>query len=790
MLKYYLKIVSRNIVRTKEFFIINILGLSIGIACAFVVYLYADFELSYDKNIKDHKQIYRIITDDYQFGTSEPTHKAKCSLGLIPVIKNNYPQIEGLCYFTKLNDGSMSLHNELISSYNGVKADPNFFQLFAADFVYGNSNAIGEPNTCVVTKKIAERYFKNKNPLGEIFIYNDINYEIKGVINDWPINTHINFDFILSFEPHEYDLTMWAAFAYVYVKFKPKTDVRVFNNEIRDIYKSEMGAKFNPEYNKVFFIQALSDIHFNSSLSADVTVSGNSNRLYLYSFVGILILLIACINYMNLTTAKHVSRAKDIGIRKTIGANKSILFFQFLFESLIFTFIAHVIAIFLVEITLPYLNTLLQMSLKIDYLNMRVGMCIISLILVTTLISGTYPAFLLSSSKPDRILKRVVHIGSGSGTIRRMLVIFQFVISIILVITVLVIYKQMLFMKDYELGFDRDHKLIIQFPKNLINNDIQSGVKSQFMQIPNVKFCSFSSIIPGRPSQDVYMFFPGEGNTRAFPAIECLIDEDFCTTLKLVIVAGRDFHPDDRFISKGQYDCIINETAVKTLGFESPEESIGKRIFNNRSRIIGVVKDYHHEGLHEKIENLFFNFNNCCFEYLILDIGNSDHKQSIIATEKVFDNLFPNTQFEYFFLDQEFDKQYRSEELMAEIFTGLSGLGIFIGCLGLLGLTSFMAQCRTKEIGVRKVHGASILGIVMLLSKEFSKWVLLANIIAWPLAYYFLSRWLEKYAYHINISIWPFIMAGLITLVIANLTTIFQALKAAKANPVDALKCE
>ncbi len=795
-----IKTALRNLKNHFGFSLINILGLAIGIACMFLVYLYVNYEFSYDKCFEDYDRICRIRTDDYTFG-DEVAHFAHSREVLTPILKDNYPQIESICCFKRPYSEVLEYNGKTIYSDRNMVVDPSFFTLFPAKFITGSSSGFDRPNTCVITQKVADTYFNGENPIGKLLTKNRltdeeikisenesyikeeaVDYEVIGIIENWPSNTHINFDFIFS-SNYNYN-SSWNKLAYIYVKLKPGVEIAAFDEGIRNIFRKEMGEHYNGETDMLFFAQPLTDIHFNTTLSEDISVPGNSKRVYLFLAVGLLILVIACFNYMNLTTSRYANRVKEIGVRKTAGAGKINLIIQFLFESFLFTVLAFLIGLLLAKLMLPFLNDFLQLNLSIDFTNSKIITGTVVLIFTTSLFAGSYPAFFLSSLKPEKVIRGIVHVGSASHTIRRVLVISQFAVSIVLVVAVIAIYQQLSFMKSYSLGFDKNHKLVIHFPEDAVDESSYQSVKNQFQQISQVRFCSFTDVVPGRKTIGGVLFFPGEAFKKSFPATEYYVDKDFCSLFDLGFAAGNNFN------NTTGTDFILNETAVKVLGWNSPEEAIGKNIFNNRSQVVGVIKDYHFKGLHEKIEAQVLSSIDWDFNYLILDVNAKGYAQAIKSAQKIYKKMCPDAPFDYFFLDDDFNKQYRAEEQMGFLFLILSGLGILITCLGLFGLAIFMAQKRIKEIGVRKVNGAKIAEILILLNSSFIKWVAVAFIIACPVAYYAMNKWLENFAYKISLSWWIFALAGVLALGIALLTVSWQSWRAATRNPVEALRYE
>ena len=798
MLKYYFKITGRNIIRTKGHFIINILGLSIGIACAIFIYLYVYQELSYDRYYPDYKRIYRVIS---KVQTNTLLYeRIAASPPLAKVLREDFPQVEKAIRFSRgqmktpvrFNDSKVNIDRPL-------RVDQDFFELFPQKIVKGLTNdQVTRPNTAVITESLAKILFSDIDPIGKVIINDTLKYEVTAVIEDWHDNSHMNPDLICSWHPSPYLNTdmlwmdeEWNGQAMTYIKLREDADIENFEEILKTL---EAKYNVNPQDPEgiqrivYHYLQPLKDIHLKSHDEFEMKPSGNLAYLKVFISIGLLVLLIACINYMNLTTARFMKRVREIGIRKTVGASRKTLIVQFLFESFIYVFIAHVIAMFLVEFFLPYVNQLLETRLTVNYSNPILILSIAILILFTSLVSGSFPAFFLSSIKPIAIFQGNIKTGFISVWIRKGLVIFQFAVSVGLIISVMLIYKQLNFMKNYPLGFNKEQKLVLRFPREVIGLNEYKQIKQEFLKIPQVNKSAFCSSIPGEWNYGWRTYLPGEQNIRTFLVNYYQVDEDFSDLISLKFIAGNSFNPDNQ--SNRINEMMINESALKTFGWSNAEEAIGKYIWNDRTRIVGVFKDFHFKGLQENVGPMGIFQMTDDFKLFVLDIKTADYLATLKQIEATYNSLMPNYPFEYFFLDRNFDKQYKSEEQMGQFLTVLSLLGIFIACIGLLGLASFMTQQRTKEIGIRKVNGASIKDILSLLVGSFSKWILIANLIAWPVAFYYLNKWLENFAYQTKFSWWIFVVAGLISLILAIGTVLYQSFIAAKANPVDSLKCE
>ncbi len=789
MLKNILLVAFRNLYRNKGYSLINILGLSIGIACAVLVMIYVSFELSFDKCFSDYDRIYRIRSDRY-FGETIDQSALSSSM-VAPTLLQDYPQVEYATRFFDERPAPIYYEGTGLYLNNIARADLDFFEIFDIPFIYGfREEALNRPSTAVITQSTSEKFFGDENPVGKILRRDTLKFEITGVIEDWPENCHFEFDLITSWEPYEvWDFVAenpWNGISLTYVKLMPDTDIGEFEKDVENLWYTYVEPESeNPTRILLHYLQPLRNIHLNMSFRNDVAITTNPDYLVIFSIIGFIVLVIACINYMNLTTAQYMKRSREIAIRKTVGAHRSLLICQFLTESLIFTFIAHIIAVFLVEVSIHYLNNFLDLNLSINHEGSWFIGGLLILILFTGLFSGSYPAFFLSSFQPIAVIRGVLHTGKMNVLIRRTLVIIQFTVSISLVIAVLTIYSQLHFMKNHALGFDRDDKIVLRFPRNHVIPENYHGIKQEFLSIPSVNLAAFSSTVPGQWNYVWRTYLPEWEESKNILMNWYAVDEDFVEVMGLELISGIE-HTTDMNWNK----LIVNEEAVKAFGWGKPDDAINKSIWRESSKVIGVVKNFHLKGLHHELQPMGMFRIDEDFKYLIIDIQQHNLNNTIESLQKVFNKIIPDAPFYYFFLDEDFNKQYKTEEQLSKLFSGLTILGLVIACLGLLGLASFMVQQRTKEIGIRKVNGASVSSIIIRLVRAFTRWILVANLIAWPLSWFFLQRWLEEFAFHIDQNIWIYIIAGGAVFILAIITVIYQAWKAAVANPVDAIKYE
>ena len=802
MLKNYFKIALRNILRQKGYSFLNILGLSIGIASCLFILLYVQFELNYDTYHKDFDRVFRVAT----------TRKTNTKLELFatapmpaaPTIKDNFPEVleSGRC--SEASAVQVKYKDKQFIEEKTGYADNGLFQILDIPIIYGNRETIlKRPRTVVITEKISEKYFGNVNPVGEVLMIDTTAYEVDGVIKNFPANTHLKKDLLLCFQTvldrsHEMMREMglanlWAAGNCAsYIKLREGIDPKELEVKIRSLpaqYNSEDMRNRGIGVEATLFLQPITDIHLFSNLIWETEPPGNITYIFVFSAIGVLILLLACMNYINLMTARSSNRSNEVGIRKVIGAMRSQLISQFIGESAIITLISIIFSMLIVVIFLPFFNILTGLDFSFNSLakpEIVIGIFVIAILI--SIGAGSYPALFLSRLKPVSTLKGTESFATRKASMRKLLVMSQFAISIMLIIGMIIFYMQVDYMKNQYLGFDKEQKLVIEFDRNIINPRTYENVKHAFSKHPSILQSSFSSSVPGR-----WMYywrlrpFDDKKNSQMVNCFQ--VDNDFMSEYKLEIIAGRSFMR-ERGTDNYDQGWIINEAAVKAFGWRDNDEALKHAINRPTSPIIGVVKNFHIKGLQNKIEPLALFFMAEDFRYLTLkvNIENTDKVISFIKNKHA--ELFPGYLFNYFFLNDNFNKQYQSEETTASLLGLFTSLGIIIAIIGLFGLASLLVEKRTKEVGIRKVLGASVHVIAFMLTKEFIKWVLIANIVAWPMAYFLMNKWLEDFAYRINVGLIPFFSAMIIALLIAVLTVSYQTVKAASANPVDSLRSE
>lgn len=792
MFRNYLKVALRTVKRQKIYSFINILGLAIGIACCLMIYLYISFEMDYDKFYPDSSHIFRVATDNKLQSRSHVW--ALSPAPLAPVLEEGFPQIEHVARILRRGRGVVEKDGQLFFADRIIYADAEVFRLFGTPFLIGEpSSALSRPNTMVLTKSFAGIHFEHNNPIGQTLTIDNTEYEITGIVPDPPSNTHLEYKIIMNIEDlaDDYHMTSWNhMYLYTYIKLREGIEPNGFEAKIRHVAdphtnnQTEKGG-MRQEY----FLQPVGDIHLHSHLIAEAGPRGNPLYLYIFIAIGLVILLLACINFMNLATARSTNRAKEVGMRKVIGAHRKQLISQFLGESLLTTLLALVFSLLIAEVLRPLFNDLSgKKFLFTDFFQPGLLSLMIGLVCFVGLAAGCYPALLLSAFKPVSILRGFSRARTRSAVLRKALVIFQFTVSVFLIICTFVIYRQIGFMKDYPLGFEKEQKLIIPVRED-ISIDYET-IKNEFMNGPSVLRATVSSSTPGRAvHMHDFRIMEGE-NTERHSFQHLYVDLDFLQTYEIEIIAGRPFQREMRTDTSEAF--VVNESVVKVFGFDAPHEILTKTIDcgDVPKKIIGVFRDFHFYGLQETIEPLVLEIKPSKFSFLTLSVNTVNLSETFPFFEEKWLELFPGHPFEYFFLDEDFNFQYQNEEKTGKLFAVFTFLGFFIACLGLFGLASFTSEQRTTEIGIRKVLGASIIKIAMLLTLDFTKWILVASFVAWPIAYWASKTWLQDFAYRTDIPFIAFIVATLITFIIALLTVSYQALKASLSNPVDVLRNE
>ncbi len=802
MFKNYLKTAWRNIRKNKLFSFINVLGLSIGIATCFIIMLYVQDELSYDHFNKNADNIYRIY-----FRANIDGGKISESGVMPPVaatLKSDFPEVKDATRLQPQGSPKITYNGNAFKDDRYALVDPNFFSIFSLPMIEGDPvTALAQPHTVIITKTTAKKYFGNKDPIGQVLTFGDNDpYKVTGVINDVPSNSHFHFDIFGSMTVHEEaksDSWMWGNY-YTYLQLKPGTDYKKMEARFPAMVEKYMGPQiqqqmglslkqFRTKGNELgFALQPLKDIHLHPLTTNELEPAGNASYVYIFGAIAIFMLAIACINFINLSTASASKRAKEVGVRKVAGSGKLQLITQFLAESLLIAILATLFAMGFAYLALPAFNNLAGKSLS---LTIKPVLAFIVLGFLVGIIAGIYPAFYLSSFRPIAVLKGKFTGNHNSFNLRSSLVVFQFFISVGLIIGTMVVYLQMKFIQNKKLGYDKEQ--LITLPNSYALGKNEQVYKQEMLHDSRIVNATVSWYRPAGPSNtNNAMAYPEGHDNEAMRTVEYHIDEQYIPTFDMHIAAGRNFSPKFPTDSSGM---IINETAVKAFGW-NPNTAIGKTIIRVNSdrgtnvpfHVVGVVKDFNFKSLHEPITPLLMTLQP--EGGLIFKIRTKDVAGLLSTMKKEWDAFNTSESFTYAFMDDLFNKTYAAEQKTGTILNLFSILTIFVACLGLFGLATYTAEKRTKEIGIRKALGASVPQVTRMLSKEFLKLVLIASLIAFPVAWWAMNKWLQSFAYRINISWWVFAVAGFTALMIALITVSFQSIKAAVANPVNSLRSE
>lgn len=792
MLWNYLKIAWRNLRRYKGYSFINIVGLAVGLACCIMILLWVQDELSYDRFHKNLNDLYRV---NAEFHKTEPvTHYWPVSAPLAPALKAEYPEVARATRFTRLRRGqSVTYKDKTYLESRICLADPDLLSMFSFPLVEGDPRkALSDPQSIVLVESASAKYFGDGDPIGKVLsINNEHDFTVTGVVEDIPENSTLKFDMLLPFiriEDFEkaWDvLDNWTLKGFAtYIQLERTASPEGLENKIAYYLKKHV-----PESEDVLYLQPFKEIHLHSShIQFSIEGQGDIAYVYIFSIIAFFVLVIASINFMNLATARSANRAKEVGLRKVVGAKRAQLIKQFFSESLGMAFLSLILAVVLVELFLPVFSDLSGKALALDLSShIQIVLGILLMTLLTGFLSGTYPALFLSSLRPVRVLKGTVKIQRRGLLFRKILVVAQFSLSILLIICTLVVSRQTGFMQNKKLGLNREHILYVPIREGL--SDRYETFKTELIGKSGIKNVAASSSLPtsGVILTTDKVSWEGKDPQENVVLEVTSTGYDFIETFGMEVVEGRSFN--EEFLTDEEEGIVINETAKKILGMEDP---VGKKLIfgDAATTIIGVVKDYHFKSLHSEIEPLIMAIIPSLYRYMFIKMEPGDTPNIIAGIEGTWKTFFPEIPFEYHFLDEAYDKLYKTEQRMGVLFNYFTFLAVLISCLGLFGLASFMAERRTKEIGIRKVLGATVPKLIYLLSSEFAKWVLVANIIAWPVAYLVGLRWLRNFAYRTDIHPGIFILAAALSLFIALATVSFKALKTATANPAEALRYE
>jgi putative ABC transport system permease protein len=810
MILNYFKIAVRNLMKYKFISFINLFGLTVGLACCLLILTYIVHELSYDKYHKNADRTYRITR---QFNA--PDGKVWLHLGTIsppfgPLLTNDFPEIQKMTRLLQFGPTPMRFNDKIFNETDVFVADDQLFDVFDVSVTRGNTKrALSDPFTVMLSEEKAKKYFGNEDPLDKtVRIFNQYDLKVTGVYKSFRSNTHFHPGMLISFPTlkdssiygEENLRTNWgnnAFFTYILLPehYKASQLESRFPAFLDKHFPMGPNATTRASKGTALFLQKLTDIHLRSHLDYEAEENGDIKRVYIFSAIALFILLIACINYMNLSTARSALRSREIGIRKVAGAQRKEIIFQFLAESVFISLIAMVIAVAICWLSLPYLNRLSGLSMTMSsLLQWKIVLPLLLIPFVVGIISGIYPAVFMSSFQPVRVLKGLFKVKQGGFSFRQVLVVAQFSISIILIVCTVIVFQQLNFMQKKELGFDRDH--IITIPYNGALSPQFETFRTELLQNPAIRDAGRSSRIPtGRLLDAANASIPVGDSSQPIKAdIKMVtVDPNFISTYSIKMKAGRNFSRD---YGTDTASFVLNEAAVNAIGWKSAEEAIGKT-FNYGSimkgKIIGVMNDLHFESLHQRITPMILlmaNSSDGGYNRLSVKLSGNNLTAALAHVEKTWKKFLPDAPYDFAFLDDNFDRLYAAERVQGNLFTMFSFIAIFIACLGLFGLSAFTITQRIKEIGIRKVLGADVSTIVALLSKDFLKLVLIAALIAFPIAWFAMNKWLQDFAYRSSIQWWVFLVAGIAAALVALVTISFQAIKAALANPVKSLRTE
>ncbi len=810
MLRNYFSISFRTIRRNQMYSALNIIGLALGMAAFLFIVQYVSYEKSYDKFHINYKDLYRITYSAAHFKNNETTNSAMAPPRVAPFMKEMMPDVKAFaraCPFPGL-----------VISYNNIKfrqdkvlmVDPDFLKIFTFPLISGDpETALTKIRTVVISESTARKYFGDTPALGKIIgIDGNENFEVTGVAKDVPENSHLKFDFLISYETIKWwsegeAETSWGDNDYYgYILLDPTAEVASFNQRFQKVFERER-SKINREFGhkQEFLLQSITDIHLYSKLDKEPEpdLQGDSEAVFFLMIIAFFILLIAWINYINLFTARAMERAKEVGVRKTIGALQSQLIGQFLVESLVMNFLAIILAMSMVSLGLSYFNFLTNSKLTLDFLTAFAFWKNLTIfLLIGSLVAGFYPAFVLSSYRPAAVLKGKLGANRSGILIRKSLVVFQFAASVTLIAGTMIVYLQLSHMKTSNLGFDMTELMVIRGPgvtEDELTPTYQkhtANFVTELLKYPEIKSVTGGNTIPGEEILDGGLIKKYEDPISASKFVKgAWVSYDYFSTLGIKLIAGRTFA---REFARDTLSVILNASAVRALGFSSPEEAINHKIsvagIGKTWTLIGVVDDFNQMSVHRDVNPMFFSLYTVYSPLYIVKFEKGSHPSLIGKIKIEYEKFFPRDPYDYFFLDDFFNKQYYKEEKFSNVFSLFAALAIVVSCLGLFGLSSFATLQRTKEIGIRKILGATATSITYLLSKEFIKPVVLANVIAWPLIYFTMETWLSNFANRISVGPGVFLISGFLVVFVATVTVSYKTIVTANADPVKAIRYE
>ncbi len=797
MIKNYLKIAFRNLKKHKIYSFINISGLAIGMACCLLIILNVQDELSYDAFHLNADRIFRVVTSTSRDGV--PTN-ACGTFGTGPALKEDFPEVVDFVRLRRMGQGTrIYIGHEDRKFYEErfFFADPSIFTVFTFPLIQGDAEkALSEPNSIVITEDVAEKYFGREDPMGQTLEADPYNseemmvFQVTGVAENVPDNSHFHFDFLASYVNQKEDLTQFSGLYphYTYVLLQDASQAAGLESQLPDFISRHFGE--NSWYTN--HLQPIRKIRLYSHLRSEIEPTGNIASVTIFSLVAVIVLIIACINYINLSTARSLKRAKEVGLRKVVGARRKQLMEQFLGESLLVSLLSGLLALFLASLFLPLFNAISGKEVTLDFLTGVIPMAsLIGIVAVVGIVSGSYVAFVLSGLTPLQVFRGGSYSGGWKTKLREGMVIFQFILATIMIICALTAHKQMRFIQTHTTGYDRDEILVI--PLNREARAVYSALRSELLMYPAIRNTSTSSYVPTRGSMHESVSFEGKDQNLT-PALY-FIDKEFVDTYGIQILHGADFTRAMSHPSNSEF--LVSAQAVIEAGYSSPEEALGKQVqWMSRSgeysgTITGVINDMNLYSFHRAAYPMILLVTPIeQHNYLSVRLDASQYGKALTTIQSVWNRLVPNYPMDYSFLDASFEALHRADKRLNDIFQVFGLTAVVVACLGLFGLAVFAAEQKTKEIGIRKVLGASAFNIYFMLSKDFIKWVIVANIVAWPLAYYGMHKWLQSFVFRTRIGWEVFLFSAIVALIISLFTISFQSIKAARANPVDSIRYE
>jgi len=813
MIRSYLTISLRNLTKRKAYTVLNVLGLTIGVACCLLIFQYVSRERNFDTFEKNSGQIVRLRVDQYKQGKLE-WQSATVFPAIAPTLKKEFPEVENTCRL--LNDGMLLSNDQRNIKFNETKgyyADPSAIGMLGFDLVRGSeATALVKPFDMVISQSMAKKYFGTDDVIGRTLTARDNSgskaYEVSGVFKDYPATSHLVVSYLVSYATLVQVLTEggdkvdvantgwgWYDF-YEYIQLRPGTNLQAFQAKLPAFADKRINSNQWLKANNTkdwLYIMPLHDLHLYSNYNEEAEVNGNGSAVSFMFLIALIIMGIAWINYINLSTARSVERAKEVGVRKVLGAGKFQLVKQFMLENILLNTAAIIIAAVLVyAFSGPFNQLMGNNNISGFTMTIRYWLVFSGIFIGGTLLSGLYPAFVLSGYQPVKVLKGAFKNTSGGLVLRKGLIVLQFSISVILIVGTIIVYQQVDYMRSQKLGVNIDQTLVLDGAQSLKDSTYQNTLqpfKTEALKIPGVKGLSASTNVMGQEIYWTNTYHSVDQNSFGASTLYRLgVDYDFIPQFQLTMAAGRNFSKDFPGDKKA---AILNEKAAELMGFKDAQDAIGKKITGGDTvTVVGVVKDFHYMGLRKAIDPQMITLRPNTRNAYSVKLETSDLKSTIVALKALWNQYFPNDPFNYSFLDEQFNAQYRSDQQFGEMFTLFAFLAILIACFGLVGLSAYNILQRTKEVGIRKVLGASVRNVVFILSKDFLVLVAIAFVIAAPVAWLIMHQWLQAYAFRINISWWVLAIAGLAAFAIAFGTLSVQALKAAGANPVKSLRSE